>query len=143
MEHRRSPMNDDKIDSALNAEKIAEQFLECLKPGLVKLISSLSPAAGAGADVPALVDARPELQAINAKDNLSTNEAAALLGVSASHIRNLVERARKKQAPVPIPFQDLDGILRFPRVDLIEWRDKPKPRAAKGGKQKPQLSAVS
>ena len=69
----------EKTAAAFDAEKIADQVLECWRPGLVKLISTLQAAVippAADANSPPLINACPDVAAINAKDNLSTSEAA-------------------------------------------------------------------
>jgi hypothetical protein len=131
--------NDDPI---VDAGLIADRFLDSCRPHLIEMIKSLLPAAqGQAPQQQATAD--PVLEAINAKPTLSTAEAARLLGCSDQHMRDLVDDARNGIAAVPVPFHDLDGVLRFPRAELIAWRDKPKPRVTKAGKNKSHLAAVS
>src|SRR5215813_11124264 len=61
------------------------------------------------------------LALINAKQFISIGEAAQLLPWSDGHIRNLIKKARKKQAHIPIPFMDLDGVTAFDRLALLDW----------------------
>ena len=60
---------------------------------------------------------------IHAKERISIAEAALLLNCSDGHVRNLVKKAKKKQAKDPIPFCDLDGVTVFNRVALLEWAE--------------------
>jgi len=66
------------------------------------------------------------LQRILIKEFISIKEAHLLLGCSDGHIRNLVDKARKKKTSHPIPFLDLDGVTVFRRVKLLEWAERPK-----------------
>jgi hypothetical protein len=68
------------------------------------------------------------LQRILIKEFISIREAHVLLGCSDGHIRNLVDKARKKKTSQPIPFLDLDGVTVFQRVKLLEWAERPKQR---------------
>lgn len=68
------------------------------------------------------------LQRIMIKEFISIREAHLLLGCSDGHIRNLVDKARKKKTSYPIPFLDLDGVTVFQRVKLLEWAERPKQR---------------
>ncbi|MCA1632628.1 MAG: hypothetical protein LC802_02660 [Acidobacteria bacterium] len=54
-------------------------------------------------DVEAL-NIRESLQRIMVKEFISIKEAHLLLGCSDGHIRNLVDKARKKKTSHPIPF---------------------------------------
>jgi len=66
------------------------------------------------------------LQRILVKEFISIREAHLLLCCSDGHIRNLVDKARKKKTAHPIPFFDLDGVTVFHRVKLLEWAEQPK-----------------
>src|SRR5258708_22164588 len=66
------------------------------------------------------------LQRILIKEFISIKEAHLLLGCSDGHIRNLVDKARKKKTSHPIPFLDLDGVTVFQRLKLLEWAERPK-----------------
>lgn len=68
------------------------------------------------------------LQRIMIKEFISIREAHLLLGCSDGHIRNLIDKARKKKTSHPIPFLDLDGVTVFQRVKLLEWAERPKLR---------------
>ena len=68
------------------------------------------------------------LHRIMIKEFISIREAHLLLGCSDGHIRNLVDKARKKKTSHPIPFLDLDGVTVFQRVKLLEWAERPKQR---------------
>lgn len=66
------------------------------------------------------------LHRIMVKEFISIREAHLLLCCSDGHIRNLVDKARKKRTSHPIPFLDLDGVTVFQRVKLLEWAEQPK-----------------
>jgi len=66
------------------------------------------------------------LQRIMIKEFISIREAHLLLGCSDGHIRNLVDKARRKKTSHPIPFLDLDGVTVFQRLKLLEWAERPK-----------------
>jgi hypothetical protein len=74
------------------------------------------------------VNIQKVLQRIMIKEFISIREAHVLLGCSDGHIRNLVDKARKKKTSQPIPFLDLDGVTVFQRVKLLEWAERPKQR---------------
>lgn len=70
---------------------------------------------------------KAQLQLITAKEFLTINEAALLLSCSASHVRNLIKKARQRKSKRPIPFRDLDGVIVFQRVELLAWSEALKP----------------
>jgi hypothetical protein len=72
------------------------------------------------------VNIQTALQRIMVKEFISIREAHLLLCCSDGHIRNLVDKARKKTTSHPIPFLDLDGVTVFQRVKLLEWAEQPK-----------------
>jgi hypothetical protein len=72
------------------------------------------------------------LSRINAKQNISTQEASVLLNCSDGHIRNLVKKAKHKRTRQPIPFLDLDGLTTFDREELLAWSRQPKGRMKHG-----------
>jgi hypothetical protein len=74
------------------------------------------------------VNIQKVLQRIMIKEFISIREAHVLLGCSDGHIRNLVDKARKKKTSQPIPFLDLDGVTVFQRVKFLEWAERPKQR---------------
>lgn len=76
-----------------------------------------------------------KLSRINAKQNISIQEAALLLNCSDGHIRNLVKKAKYKRTSHPIPFLDLDGVITFDREELLAWSRRPKERAKNGNKK--------
>lgn len=86
---------------------------------------------------------RHTLERIKAKDCVSADEAALLFGCSAQHFRNQVQRALDNKASVPIPYRDLDGIICFPVVELMEWSRTPKPKEKRGRKNKTHLEALA
>jgi hypothetical protein len=70
---------------------------------------------------------KAQLQLIAAKEFLTINEAALLLSCSASHVRNLIKKARMRKTRRPIPFRDLDGVIVFQQVELLAWSESLKP----------------
>jgi hypothetical protein len=78
------------------------------------------------------LESRRILARIQAKENISIQEAAFLLNCSDGHIRNLVKKAKTKKTQHPIPFLDLDGVITFQRGELLAWSRQPK------GKSKPK-----
>ena len=73
-------------------------------------------------------DYRRRIAVINAKEFLTAKEAAVLLGCSDGHLRNLVREAKKGRKRYPVPFRDLDGVITFPREELLKWSAEPKQR---------------
>jgi len=73
-------------------------------------------------------DYRRRIAVINAKEFLTGREAALLLGCSDGHLRNLVREAKKGRKRHPVPFRDLDGVITFPREELLKWSAEPKQR---------------
>src|SRR5688572_11139662 len=72
---------------------------------------------------------RRTIEKIKAKEFVSVEEAALLFGCSEQHLRNQVQKAIDGAAVHPTPFADLEGVVRFPLVRLLEWAPIPKPRA--------------
>lgn len=62
-----------------------------------------------------------KLAEINAKDNITAQEAAFLLGCSDSHIYNLLKAAEKGTSKRLIPYNDLQGVKTLPREQLLQW----------------------
>src|SRR5260370_12564387 len=58
------------------------------------------------------------LQRIMIKEFISIREAHLLLGCSDGHIRNLVDKARRKQTSPPIPFLPFSGVPFFQRLNF-------------------------
>jgi hypothetical protein len=79
------------------------------------------PTADAGAE-----ELRSRVARVMAKEFVSVGEAAFLLSCSDGHVRNLVRRAKKGEARVPIPFCDLDGVVVFKLDELLAWSGRPK-----------------
>lgn len=71
-------------------------------------------------------DYRRRIAVINAKEFLTAKEAALLLGCSDGHLRNLVREAKKGRKRYPVPYRDLDGVITFPREELLKWSAEPK-----------------
>ena len=90
------------------------------------------------ADSVETVQMRDALKRIAAKENLTANEAALLLSCSPSHLRNLVSRAKRGESTPPIPHRDLDGLIVFPREELLNWSTMRKAKRKKGFRAKQQ-----
>jgi hypothetical protein len=122
--------------------RICDQFREGLVATVVPLCASRQePQVDEEAE-----ETRRTIEKIKAKEFISVEEAALLFGCSEQHLRNQVQKAIDGTAVHPIPFADLDGVLRFPQAELLMWAPIPKPRT--GGKangrekHKAHLSAV-
>jgi hypothetical protein len=59
-------------------------------------------------------ETRGTFERIKAKEFVSVEEAALLFGCSEQHLRNQVQKAIDGKAIHPIPFADIDGVMRFP-----------------------------
>lgn len=73
-------------------------------------------------------DYRRRIAVINVKEFLTAKEAALLLGCSDGHLRNLAREAKKGRKRQPVPYRDLDGVITFPREELLKWSAEPKQR---------------
>jgi predicted DNA-binding protein (UPF0251 family) len=71
---------------------------------------------------------REQLRLIEAKTFINVPEAAVLLNVSQSHIRNQVAKARRKKVSAPIPALDLGGVTTFHHESLLKWMAQQKGR---------------
>lgn len=107
----------------------------------------------------ALVDARPlihdeeaenttrTLQRINAKQFITIPEFAFLFNCSRGHVDKLLEQAQAKDTKHPVPYLDLNGLIQFDRLAVLEWARASKPLVKKqrktGGKKKPFPRAVN
>lgn len=85
---------------------------------------------------------RQALAKIKAKEFCTVSEAALLLGCSAQHLRNLVQKAIDGRAEYPIPYAGIDGPTVFPVVDLLAWLRAPKLPKKQSAKDKSHLKAV-
>ena len=113
--------NDIKAELA----RICDQFREGLLATVVSLCASqLTPALDEGSE-----ETRRTIEKIKAKEFISVEEAALLFGCSEQHLRNQVQKAIDGASVHPIPFADLEGVVRFPLAKLLEWAPIPKPRA--------------
>ncbi len=84
------------------------------------------------------------LAKIKAKDFASASEAGLLLGCSAQHLRNQIQRAIDGKSEVPIPFRDLGGPVVFPVAELLQWAQLPKRRGkAASRKNKTRLKVLA
>lgn len=121
--------------------RICDQFREGLLATVLPLCASQqSPPADQEAE-----QTRRTIEKIKAKDFISVEEAALLFGCSEQHLRNQVQKAIDGTAVHPVPFVDIEGVLRFPLAAMQEWASIPKPRAggkAKRTKKQTHLSAV-
>jgi hypothetical protein len=121
--------NTDDIRAEL--ARICDEFKEGLLAMVVPLYVSQKQASPADDEFEAT---KRSIEKINSKDFISVEEAAVLFGCSEQHLRNQVQKAIDGTALHPIPFADLQGVVRFPRVQLLEWVPIPKTKA--GGKSK-------
>jgi hypothetical protein len=121
---------------------ICDQFRE----GLLAKVGLLCGSPQAPAVDPEAEETRRMIEKIKAKEFISVEEASVLFGCSEQHLRNQVQKAIDGTAVQPIPFADIEGVVRFPRVELQEWALLPKPNLrgkSKGKKNKGKhLSAV-
>ncbi len=113
--------------------RICDQFREGLLATVVPLC--ISPEATLDEDAE---KTRRTIEKIQAKEFISVEEAAMLFECSEQHLRNQVQKALDGVAVHPIPFADLEGVVRFPLAKLLEWAAIPKAKARrkpKGTKQ--------
>lgn len=105
--------------------KICDQQRERL---IEKVRELLSPTPSAPVPTDESAQIQTCLAKIKAKDFASANEAGLLLGCSAQHLRNQIQRAIEGKSEVPIPFRDLGGPVVFPVAELLQWAQLPKRR---------------
>lgn len=94
---------------------------------------------------PAVNDAEAEeiarkLQRINAKQFITIDEFRFLFGnCSRGYVGKLLEKAQNRTTEHPVPYIDLDGLIQFERVAVLEWAREAKPLKKKqkksGGKK--------
>lgn len=128
-------------DIRAEVARLCDQFSEGLLATVVPLCASQqAPLLNEEAE-----QTRRTFERIKAKEFVSVEEAALLFGCSEQHLRNQVQKAIDGKAIHPIPFADIDGVMRFPLSELMAWTSIPKPRAggkAKRTKKQTHLSAV-
>jgi len=132
----------DTDDIRAELARICDHFREGLLATIVPLCTSQRAPPGAEE----AEQTRRTIEKIKAKQFISVEEAALLFGCSAQHLRNQVQQAIDGTAVHSIPFADLEGVLRFPLTDLLEWASLPKPKpvgkAKRKKNEKSHLSAV-
>jgi len=79
------------------------------------------------------------LQRINAKQFITIPEFAFLFNCSRGHVDKLLAQAQLKDTKYPVPYLDLNGLVQFDRLEVIEWARTAKPLLKKqrktGGKK--------
>jgi hypothetical protein len=79
------------------------------------------------------------LQRINAKMFITIPEFAFLFNCSRGHVDKLLEQAQMEDTKYPVPYLDLNGLVQFDRVAVLEWAKTAKPLLKKqrktGGKK--------
>ena len=120
-------LNEDHSTDEIRAEltRICDQFREGLLAAIVPWCASTR----AAAPNEVAEDLRRAIEKIKAKDFISVEEAALLFGCSEQHLRNQVQKAMDGTAIRPIPFADIEGVVRFPLIELQEWASLPKPKS--------------
>lgn len=87
------------------------------------------------------------LQRINAKQFITIPEFAFLFNCSRGHVDKLLEQAQSKDTKHPVPYLDLNGLVQFDRLEVLEWARMTKPlvknRRKTGGKKTPYPRAVN
>ena len=79
------------------------------------------------------------LQRINAKQFITIAEFAFLFNCSRSHVGKLLDQAQRPDCKYPVPYIDLNGLIQFDRLEVLEWARLRKPfnrkRRKTGGKK--------
>lgn len=87
------------------------------------------------------------LQRINAKQFITIPELGVLFNCSRGHVDKLLEQAQLPTTQFPIPYIDLNGLIQFERLAVLEWARQAKPfqknRRNTGGKKKQFPRAVN
>ena len=87
------------------------------------------------------------LQRIKAKQFITIPEFALLFNCSRSHVDQLLEQAQQPDCKYPVPYIDLNGLIQFDRIEVVEWARLRKPfvrkRRKTGGKKKRYPVAVN
>lgn len=61
------------------------------------------------------------IQRINAKQFITINEFSVLFNCSRGYVDTLLEKAQDRTNKHPVPFLNLDGLIQFDRLAVIEW----------------------
>ena len=87
------------------------------------------------------------LQRIMAKQFITIPEFALLFNCSRSHVDKLLDQAQQPNCKYPVPYIDLNGLVQFDRLEVLEWARLRKPfdrkRRKTGGKKKRYPVAVN
>jgi len=87
------------------------------------------------------------LQRIRAKQFITIPEFALLFNCSRGHVDKLLDQAQQPNCKYPLPYVDLNGLIQFDRLEVLEWARLRKPfdrkRRKTGGKKKPYPVAVN
>ena len=87
------------------------------------------------------------LQRIRAKQFITIPEFALLFNCSRGHVDALLDQAQQPNCKYPVPYVDLNGLIQFERLEVLEWARLRKPFDRKkrktGGKKKPYPVAVN
>ena len=87
------------------------------------------------------------LQRIRAKQFITIPEFALLFNCSRGHVDTLLDQAQQPNCKYPVPYVDLNCLIQFERVEVLEWARLRKPFDRKkrktGGKKKAYPVAVN
>ena len=87
------------------------------------------------------------LQRINAKQFITISEFAFLFNCSRSHVDKLLDQAQQPDCKYPVPYIDLNGLVQFDRLEVLQWARLRKPfnrkRRKTGGKKSRYPVAVN
>ena len=87
------------------------------------------------------------LQRIMAKQFITIPEFALLFNCSRGHVDKLLDQAQQPNCTHPLPYVDLNGLIQFDRLEVLEWARLRKPFDRKwrktGGKKKAYPVAVN
>jgi predicted DNA-binding transcriptional regulator AlpA len=75
-----------------------------------------------------------------AKQFITIPEFALLFNCSRGHVDKLLDQAQQPTCKYPLPYVDLNGLIQFDRLEVLEWARLRKPfdrkRRKTGGKKK-------
>ena len=87
------------------------------------------------------------LQRIRAKQFITIPEFALLFNCSRGDVDAPLDQAQQPNCKYPVPYVDLNGLIQFERLEVLEWARLRKPFDRKkrktGGKKKPYPVAVN
>jgi predicted DNA-binding transcriptional regulator AlpA len=82
-----------------------------------------------------------------AKQFITIPEFALLFNCSRGHVDKLLDQAQQPNCKYPLPYVDLNGLIQFDRLEVLEWARLRKPfdrkRRKTGGKKKAYPVAVN